>query len=65
MRHNNLQEQSIFWRSHPENERYFYHHENGELILLRINNFPEEPLYTLINGLKITDMDEKPENWLF
>ncbi|WP_313531983.1 hypothetical protein [Sphingobacterium multivorum] len=40
-----------------------YNEEYDKLILLRMNNFPEEPLYTLINGLDITDLEDKPTGW--
>jgi hypothetical protein len=28
-----------------------------------MNNFPDEILYTVINGLEIIDIEDKPENW--
>jgi hypothetical protein len=54
----------IIWKRHSSNERYFYHYEGEKLILLRVNNFPDEPLYTLINGLDILDMEDKPNDWI-
>ena len=55
---------NIFWKKHPINERYFYFSENHTLILLRINDFPDEPLGTLINGLDILDIDDIPIKWV-
>ncbi|WP_313266387.1 hypothetical protein [Sphingobacterium sp.] len=54
---------TIFWKEHPEIAGYYYIEENDKIILLRINNFPDEPLYTLINGLDITDLEDKPTGW--
>jgi len=64
MENKNLILSDIFWKKHPENERYYYFEKNNKIILLRINNFPDEPLYTLINELKITDIDDKPTGWI-
>ena len=54
---------SIYWQKIPSNERYFYMKDNGKIVLLRINNFPDEPLYTLINGIDIIDIEDKPSGW--
>jgi hypothetical protein len=53
----------LYWKKHPQNDRYFYIERDEIIILLRINNFPDEPLYTLINGLDIIDIEDKPEQW--
>jgi hypothetical protein len=63
MENKNLILSNIFWKKHPENERYYYLKDNDKIILLRINNFPDEPLYTLINGLNIIDIEDKPVGW--
>jgi hypothetical protein len=34
-----------------------------DVALLRLNNFPEEPLLTLIFGLEIIDIEDVPEKW--
>ncbi|WP_286753021.1 MULTISPECIES: hypothetical protein [Sphingobacterium] len=54
---------TIFWKKHPKIGYYYYNEEYDKLILLRMNNFPDEPLYTLINGLDITDLEDKPTGW--
>lgn len=63
MENKNLMLLDIFWKKHPHNERYYYLKENNKIILLRINNFPDEPLYTLINELDIMDIEDKPVGW--
>lgn len=59
----NLIGQSINWIKHPTNLRYYYIVLNGDVALLRLNNFPEEPLLTLIFGLEIIDIEDVPEKW--
>lgn len=63
MNNEELISSTIFWKKHPEIGYYYYNEEYDKLILLRINNFPEEPLFTLINGLDITDLEDKPIEW--
>lgn len=59
----NLIGQSINWIKHPTNIRYYYIVLNSDVALLRLNNFPEEPLLTLIFGLEIIDIEDVPEKW--
>lgn len=61
---NHLIYESIIWEKHFLNERYFYSTNNGKLLLLRLNNFPDEPLLTLIDGLNIFDLEDVPDNWI-
>ena len=35
----------------------------GETIALRMNNFPEEPLYTLTTNAQSLDIDDAPPDW--
>ncbi|QQT32014.1 hypothetical protein I6I99_05430 [Sphingobacterium multivorum] len=63
MNNEELISSTIFWKKHPEIGYYYYNEEYDKLILLRMNNFPEEALYTLINGLDITDLEDKPTGW--
>jgi len=58
-----LMKKDIFWKIHPTYRRYWYIEAEGRLILLRINNFPEELLFTIINGLDIVDIEDTPSNW--
>jgi len=55
---------SIYWQKHETNGKYFFAYSNENLLLLRLNNFPDEPLLTLINGLDILDLEEIPANWI-
>lgn len=55
-------EQNIFWQNHS-NKRFFFAYSDAVLLLLRINDFPDEPLLTLINGLEIIDIDDPPSCW--
>ena len=59
-----LLKQSIYWQRHTLNQKYFFANYDGELLLLRLNNFPDEPLLTLINKLDILDIEETPANWV-
>ncbi|MGJ1226294.1 hypothetical protein [Sphingobacterium siyangense] len=63
MNNEELISSTIFWKKHLEIGYYYYNKEYDKLILLRMNNFPEEPLFTLINGLDITDLEDKPIGW--
>lgn len=59
-----LFKKDILWLKHDSNVRFYYAYLNGELLLLRINDFPDEPLYTFINGLLIKDFDDLPNKWI-
>jgi hypothetical protein len=63
MNNEELISSTILWKKHSEIGYYYYNEEYDKLILLRMNNFPEEPLFTLINGLDITDLEDKPTGW--
>jgi hypothetical protein len=55
---------SIYWQNHETNKRYFFAYVDDVLLLLRLNDFPDEPLLTFIHGLEIIDIDEAPANWI-
>ena len=55
---------SIYCQNHSTNKRYFFAIDNSELILLRLNDFPDEPLLTLIKGKEILDIDDTPLQWI-
>jgi len=63
MTNDELVQTSLEWHNHATNPRYRYCAVDDKLVLLRMNNFPDEPLWTLINGLEITDMEDIPELW--
>ncbi|WP_025142713.1 hypothetical protein [Pedobacter jeongneungensis] len=54
---------NIVWEKHTSNERFLYTEQDDQIILLRINNFPDEPLFSVINGLDILDIEDRPEGW--
>lgn len=64
MKIENLLKIKVIWKKHPTSIRFFYHERGDQVFLLRINDFPDEILYTVINGLEINDMDDKPEDWV-
>ena len=64
MKNNKLFQQKILWQKHLSNKKFFFYYEDENLILLRINNFPEESLYTLIDSLEIIDFDDPPQQWI-
>ena len=60
---NNFLTKSIRRQNHEHQKRYFFANIDGELLLLRLNDFPDEPLFTLIRGLEIVDIEEAPKDW--
>ena len=56
---------NIVWKRHPNNLKYFFAEFCNRIILLRINNFPDEPLLTIIDGFEVLDVEERPLSWDF
>jgi len=54
---------SVSWKRHPGHGSYFYYDDGDTVAVLRINNFPEEVLFTLINGMEIIDLEDRPVGW--
>ena len=53
----------IIWRKAQPSGKGFIAEVDGEKCKLRINDFPDEPLYTLIyKGIEY-DFDDAPEIW--
>ncbi|WP_430527592.1 hypothetical protein [Myroides sp. C6-3] len=65
MNKNALLETNLIWKIHSTDNRYFYVVIDEKIIILRINNFPEEPMFTIIDGLNIFDIEDKPIGWTF
>ncbi len=59
----NLLQANLEWVQQVEDRKFFRTEYNGEKLLLRLNDFPEEPLYSVI-GESSFDLDDKPETWL-
>ncbi|MBI4140650.1 hypothetical protein HY485_02315 [Candidatus Woesearchaeota archaeon] len=55
---------NIVW-SHTNNPELQYQaNVDKDKLVLRINDFPDEPLYTLVvNDLPLTSFSDWPENW--
>lgn len=54
----------ILWKKHELNIRYWFAELDGNAVFLRMNNFPDEPLYTIISKNVIKDYDDLPQNWI-
>lgn len=64
MTNHELIKSNVSWLQHPNQERFFYVElEDEKVILLRINDFPDEVLFTLINGFEIMDIEDRPKGW--
>ena len=60
----NLLENEMNWIRTDDSLFPFRADVKGQTMEIRINDFPEEPLYTLfINGRAVIDFDEWPKNW--
>lgn len=59
-----LTERPIAWE-HSGDGEYPYHAEvDGRTLTVRVNDFPAEPLYTLIvDGAELADLDDWPSQW--
>jgi hypothetical protein len=53
----------ITWKNHPTHIRYFFTEFHNQIVLLRLNDFPDEPLLTMIYGMEILDIEERPVEW--
>ncbi|KIA95232.1 hypothetical protein OC25_07935 [Pedobacter kyungheensis] len=54
---------NVVWKKHPLNAKFFFLKQKDQIVLLRINNFPDEPLFSIIDGLDILDIEDKPAGW--
>ncbi len=57
--------EAVSWKKNANNAIYPYAATiNGHKCLIRINDFPDNPLYTLISdGRELESFDEWPEHW--
>jgi len=58
-----IQETKITWVASKDNPATFEAVFNGEQVRLRINDFPDEPLYTLFIRDEAIDIEERPRVW--
>jgi hypothetical protein len=62
----NYRGKAVFWEVRPISDHpYFYHaHVGGQDWWLRLNNFPEEPCFTLmVGGQEIIHLNDWPPEW--
>jgi hypothetical protein len=58
-------EQRLEWRKSSDPCFPYETDLGGERLVIRINDFPDEILYTLIiNGREITSFDDWPQQWV-
>ena len=55
----------IAWREEVPGGVEFFSYVNGELCQLTMNDFPDEPLYTLRWREEELDIDDPPLGWTF
>jgi len=57
----------IDWQALPvrqgESDPHWYAYVDGERWGLRLNDFPDEPLFTLIVGERAIDLESRPPTW--
>lgn len=54
----------IVWREETKRGVQFYAYVDGELCQLRMNDFPQEPLYTVTWKDFSVDLDDRPNGWI-
>jgi hypothetical protein len=56
---------NVVWKKNPDPEYPYFAEIEGERCLIRLNDFPEDHLYTLLaNGIVVADFDDWPANWM-
>jgi hypothetical protein len=53
----------IEWQRSPENRHHFFAEIEGQRFELHLNDFPEEPLCTLIGPGEQLDLEQLGEHW--
>ncbi|HEY6806569.1 MAG TPA: hypothetical protein VI306_23530 [Pyrinomonadaceae bacterium] len=60
----NFLDEEVIWRNGPDAEHPYESNKEGTDLLIRLNDFPAESLYTLlVNNHEVADFDNWPENW--
>lgn len=62
---NNYLIKKIIWTQDSQNEMIFRAMVDGNECILKINDFPSEPMYTLTVSDGNINFDDKPELWEF
>ena len=60
-----LFKQKIEWSEEVPGGTQFYAYIDGELCQLTMNDYPDEPLYTLKWKNFSLDLDDRPNGWKF
>jgi diadenosine tetraphosphate (Ap4A) HIT family hydrolase len=64
MKKNNYSNENIRWNATNDPEYPFQAVYDGDELLIRLNDFPADALYTLIvNGEEVADFDDLAPNW--
>jgi hypothetical protein len=54
----------VAWRRTGKGEHPYEAEVDGERWVLRVNDFPAEPMYTvLVEGVEVEDVESWPEGW--
>ena len=60
---NRLKVAEIDWQESPQDKYLFYTVFDNSIVHLRLNDFPEEPICTLIYEDREVNLDELPRSW--
>jgi len=59
-----LENKTLSWSSTEDAEFIHSMELNGKTFYIRLNDFPDEQMYTLIyDGIELLHFDDWPENW--
>jgi hypothetical protein len=58
-----LFQKPISWHATKPDSVEFYAYVDGERCELRLNDFPDEPLYTLTFSGQSVSFDDRPRSW--
>ena len=60
----NYFEEKVIWKQGVDSNYPYEVEFNGEKLVIRLNDFPDENLYTLIvNNVEVASFDDWPEQW--
>jgi hypothetical protein len=60
---NELLLEEIHWQRDTEHKGFFFAEVRGAKVEMRLNNFPDEVLCTLLLGSESLDLDNWGQNW--
>jgi hypothetical protein len=59
-----LRQAHINWEYTNDSKYVFFANFNGKTVRLRLNDFPDEPICTVIINNQEIDVEPFPDNWL-